>query len=68
MESKQTKSKKICQNNGNCYNDMGVSIIITAILQIFISTEYLWYIIVIEFIIGLIIIFYGLLKYNKGVF
>lgn len=47
---------------------MGVGMIITGILQLFYRLEELNYILIISVIIGIIIMFYSQIKYNKGVF
>lgn len=47
---------------------MGVGMIITGILQLFYRLEELNYILIISIIIGIIIMFYSQIKYNKGIF
>lgn len=47
---------------------IGLSMSITAILQMIFKIETLWYITVIGIVIGLIFMLYGQIKYNKGIF
>lgn len=47
---------------------IGLSMSITAILQMIFKIETLWYIAVAGIIIGLIFMLYGQIKYNKGIF
>lgn len=47
---------------------IGLSMSITAILQMIFKIEALWYITVAGIIIGLIFMLYGQIKYNKGIF
>lgn len=47
---------------------IGLSMSITAILQMIFKIETLWYIAVAGIIIGLIFMLYGQTKYNKGIF
>lgn len=47
---------------------MGIGMTITGILQLFYSSEELNYIIIISIIIGIIIMIYSQIKYNKGIF
>ena len=41
---------------------------ITAILHMIFNNEAIWYITVIGIVIGLILMIYGQLRYNKGIF
>jgi len=47
---------------------IGVSIIITSILQMFNNNENIWYITIVGIAIGLIFMTYAQIKYNKGLF
>lgn len=47
---------------------IGISMVITAILQMIFNNEAIWYITVIGIVIGLIFMIYGQLRYNKGIF
>ena len=47
---------------------IGISMIITAILQMIFNNENIWYIMVVGIVVGLIFMIYGQLKYNKGIF
>lgn len=47
---------------------IGISFLLTAILQIIFRISNLWYIPLIGIIVGLIITVYGQFKYNKGIF
>lgn len=47
---------------------IGLSMSITAILQMIFKIETLWYITVAGLIIGLTFMLYGQIKYNKGIF
>lgn len=47
---------------------IGLSMSITAILQMIFKIETLWYITVTGLIIGLTFMLYGQIKYNKGIF
>ena len=47
---------------------IGVSLIITAILQMIFDIESLWLITLVGVIVGLVFLLYGQFKYNKGIF
>ena len=47
---------------------IGVSLTITAILQMIFDIESLWLITLVGVIVGLVFLLYGQFKYNKGIF
>lgn len=47
---------------------MGISFILTAVLQMIFNNENLYYVVVAGTIIGLVLMIYGQFKYNKGIF
>lgn len=47
---------------------IGISIILTALLQMILKLENLYYITVVGVVVGLIFMLYGQFKYNKGIF
>lgn len=47
---------------------IGICMAITAILQMLFNNEYIWYFTVIGIVIGLIVMIYAQLIYNKGIF
>lgn len=51
---------------GTCI--IGISIVLTAILQMFLKLENLYYITIIGIVVGLLYMLYGQFKYNKGIF
>lgn len=68
--------KKITDSNVKQYGKVmgigtmliGVGLILTSILKLFIESEYIFYIIKISCGLGLITMLYGQFKYNKGIF
>ena len=47
---------------------IGLGLIITGILKMFIELENLYYIMLVSIVIGIIIMLYAQIKYNKGIF
>lgn len=68
--------KNVTENNQKAYGrfvgsgtaSIGVSLIITGILQIFCYKEYWFFILLVGTIIGILLILYAQFKYNKGIF
>lgn len=46
----------------------GVSILLTGIISCFVQSQYLFIIVIIGMALGLPIMLYGIIKYNKGLF
>ncbi len=47
---------------------IGLGLIITGILEMFVELENLYYIMLVSIVIGIIIMLYAQIKYNKGIF
>ncbi len=47
---------------------IGIGLIITGILEMFIELENLYYIMLASIVIGIVIMLYAQVKYNKGIF
>lgn len=47
---------------------IGISIMLTALLQMIFKLENLYYIIIVGIFVGLMLMLYGQFKYNKGIF
>lgn len=68
--------RKITEENSKQYGKvmgtgtliMGITFCVTAIVQMVSNSEQVWYVALGGLIIGLVIMLYGQLKYNKGIF
>lgn len=47
---------------------IGISLIVTGILQMIFNNEFIYYITVTGIVIGIVLIFWGQFKYNRGIF
>lgn len=52
--------------SGTCV--MGVSLLVTGVLRLFFSLGNLYWIVIVGIVIGLALMLYGQIKYNRGIF
>lgn len=67
LKIREENRKKYGKSMGIGALIIGICMTITAILQMIFYNENIWYITVVEIVIGLIFMIYGQIKYNKGI-